>query len=340
MRKINIGIIGCGYWGPNLVRNFLQIPEVAGVCVCDLSRERRQHIKALYPTVRVCQDAVGIFNDEDIEAVVISTPASSHYAMVKAALLAGKHVLVEKPLATSAQGAEELIRLAEKSRRLLMVGHTFLFNPAVNKLKDAIWNKELGRIYYLHSRRTNLGPLRRDVNAIWDLASHDISIINYLLGCAPLEVAAFAQRFLAHGPEDVGFIVLKYPRDILAHIHVSWLDPKKIREMTVIGSKKMAVYDDIDAAAPIKIYDKKVMKKRYETAYDTFEQFRLIIKDGKVAAPKIEMAEPLKLECRHFIDCLLSGRQPFTNGAQGLAVVKALEAVDKSLKAGSRNIKL
>lgn len=331
MKKINIAIIGCGHWGPNFIRNFSQMPGVRVAGICDYSSDRLAHFKALYGKgLQSYSNYRSLLNKNDLDAVIVSTPATTHYKITKDALEAGKHVLVEKPLSTNSRDAEELVRVADKSRKIMMVGHTFLFNPAVNKIREILQKRQLGKIYYIHSRRTNLGPLRKDVDAIWDLSPHDISIINYLLDGLPVEVSAQSQRFLSHSLDDVGFITLKYPKDILAHIHVSWLDPKKIRETTIIGSKKMLVYDDISVEEPIRVYDKKVMRKKYEKAYNSFEEFQLIIRDGRMSVPKVKAEEPLKKECQHFIDCVREDRRPLSDSYEGLNIVRILEEIDKS----------
>lgn len=331
MKDIKIGVIGCGYWGPNFVRNFAKLKGVSVKYACDSSPERLSHIKALFPHITAVRNYSTVLKDRQVDAVVIATPAQAHYKLVKEALLNGKHVLVEKPVTVELKDARELIGLAAAKKKTLMVGHTFMYNAAVNKIKEILDNKELGRVYYIHSRRTNLGPLRKDVNAVWDLSPHDISIVTYLLGALPLEVSAYAQKFLSHKLEDVGFIILRYPRNVLVHIHVSWLDPKKIREMTIIGSRKMLVYEDTDPASPIRICDKGVMKKKYEKEYHTFRQFQLIIRDGLVSTPAVPQDEPLKRECRHFIDCLKFKRKPLSDGENGLQVLRVLEAINRSL---------
>jgi len=334
---IRIGIVGCGYWGPNFVRNFNQIPGSSVVAICDLRQERLEEIRQLFPDIKTYNTVDPLLNDKNIDAVVISTPATTHYAVAKAALENNKHVLVEKPLSVKTADCEDLIRLARNSGKVLMVGHTFLFNPAVRKMKELLDRKTLGKLYYIHCRRTNLGPLRKDVNAVWDLCAHDIAIINYLLGNKPLKASARAARFLSHRVEDVGFITLEYPRNILVHAHVSWLDPKKIREMTIIGSKKMLVYDDTNSLEPIRVYDKKVMKKKYDRPYHDFKEFQLIITDGEVTIPKVNMTEPLKHECQHFLDSIIKNVAPLTDGKNGLETVAVLEAIDKSIKNNGKN---
>ncbi|UCD15275.1 MAG: Gfo/Idh/MocA family oxidoreductase, partial [Candidatus Omnitrophota bacterium] len=301
------------------------------VAVCDKDSARLKNIENMLANIQVYTDYQKILNDNTIDAVVISTPAVTHYELTKAALVRNKHVLVEKPLALKIEQAQELIAISENVKKILMVGHTFLYNPAINKIKEIIEKEELGKIYYIHSRRTNLGPLRKDVNAIWDLSPHDISIMNYLLGQMPIEGSAYTQRFLSHDLEDVGFMILKYPQDILLHIHVSWLDPKKVRETTIIGTKKMLVYDDINANEPIRVYDKNVMKKTYDRQYTTFEEFQLIIRDGEVQIPEVKTQEPLKVECQHFIDSIINRTRPLTDGEDGLRVLKVIDAINKSI---------
>jgi len=299
--------------------------------VCDLSIERLRHLKKLYPDMRTTQNYLDILEDKDIKAVVIATPANTHYRLAKAALLSGKHVLVEKPIAIRTSDAKDLIRIARIKKRVLMVGHTFKFNPGIKALKELIKNRKLGEIYYIYSRRTNLGPLRKDVNAMWDLAPHDISIISYLLNSQPQDVTARGKKFLAHNLEDVVFMTLTYPRKIFVHVQVSWLDPRKVREIIVVGSKRMAVFDDLNASEPIKVYDKSVAKKHFKQDYRSFREFRMIIKEGKTYSPHVISREPLRVECQHFIACIRKNKKPFTDGKDGLSVLSVMEALQKSL---------
>lgn len=331
MKKINVGIIGCGYWGPNFVRNFAQMKGVAVKYVCDLDRNRMAHIKKSYPEIKTTQNYFDIINDQEVNAVVVATAANAHYRIAKDALLNDLNILVEKPIATNIKEAEELVEIAKQRNKILMVGHTFEYNPGIRKLKEIVDSGQLGRIYYLYSRRTNLGPIRKDVNAMWDLAPHDISIFNYLLGVLPLSVRASGERYLAHDLYDVCFISLDFPDNVLAHLHVSWLDPKKVREIVVVGSKKMAFFDDLNINTPISVYDKSAVKKRFKQEYDSFEEFQMIVKNGSVRTPKIKKAEPLKLECRHFIDCIQKRSACLTDGQDGLAVLGVLTAIEKSL---------
>lgn len=331
MKKINIGIIGCGHWGPNFVRNFNRIKDTFVKYACDLNPDRLSHIRELYPSVITIRDYAHILNDPDINAVVIATPANTHYRLSKESLLHNKNVLVEKPIALEINEAKELINAAKHNKKILMVGHTFKFNPGIRKLKWLMDNNKLGKICYIYSRRTNLGPLRKDINVIWDLAPHDISIFNYLLNGAPLSVMARGEKYLPHNLEDICFITLTFPNNVLVHIHVSWLDPKKVREIIVVGNKKMAIFDDLNINAQISIYDKRVISKSFKQDYDSFREFQMIIKDGKVSTPKIKKEEPLNVECRHFIDCIRKKKIPLTDGRDGLEVVKVLIGIQKSL---------
>lgn len=338
MKENIIGIIGCGHWGPNFIRNFNHIEGTFVKYACDLSASRLSHIKDMYPGIITTQNFLQVLKDRQVDAVVIATTTDTHYRLAKEALLYNKHVLIEKPIATGISQAEELITLAEDNRRTLMVGHIFKFNPAINKLKWLIDRKELGRIYYMYSRRTNLGPLRKDVNAIWDLAPHDISIFNYLLNRTSISVAAKGEKYLPHNLEDVCFISLTFPGHIFAHIHVSWLDPKKVREIVVVGSKKMAVFDDLNTEHPLSIYDRCVMKKKFKQDYDSFEEFKMIIKDGKIATPLLKKAEPLRSECSHFIECIRKDKKPLTDGKDGLETIRVLKAIQDSLSKNGSEI--
>lgn len=339
-RIINLGVIGCGHWGPNFVRNFSQMSHTNVCEMSDLNIKRLKHIKELYPGIKISQDYRKMLKDNKLDAVVISTPAVTHYRIVKECLKKNKHVLVEKPIAIKIDEAKELVNLARSKKRLLMVGHTFLYNRAVNKIKELIKKGDLGRIYYLYSTRTNLGPLRTDISAMWDLAPHDISIFSYLLDSQPYQVSGRGGVYLQKGLEDVAFVTLNYPNGIIAHIHASWLDPRKIRTITVVGDKKMLVFDDLNAGEPIRIYDKRVMKKKYRYDYDTFEEFKMIIQEGEVVIPKVKMVEPLKDECHHFLECLRRRKRPLSNGTEGIKVVKVLNAVDKSLKSNGKLVKV
>jgi len=335
---IKIGVIGCGNWGPNLIRDFNEFPDCEVTLVCDLKKDRLNFIKSRYPSIATTQDHHELLNNSQLDAIVISTPVSSHYQLTKEVLLAGKNVLVEKPLALNSNECMELIKIKQSQKKVLMVGHTFIYNAAVEKLKEYIKNGELGEVLYIYSRRLNLGTVRDDHSSMWSLAPHDISIIRYLIDKEPLRVRAKGYAYLNPDLEDVVFLTMDFSDGIGAHIHISWLDPSKIREMTVVGSNKMAVYDDTDINAKIKIYDKGVAKinKSYLESHshetDSFGDFQLQIRSGDILMPKIDFIEPLKVECRHFLDCIKKKQEPITNAQEGLKVVKILEAAQKSLE--------
>ena len=326
--RIRIGVIGCGHWGPNHIRNFSAVPGVEVAGAADSDTQRLGAVARTYPIVPMSADPHQLVNDPDIDALVIATPAGTHYDLAKAAMIAGKDVLCEKPLAVSSRQCRELVDIAESEGRILMVGHVFLFNPGVRKLRELIQDGKVGRVYYAHATRTNLGPIRQDVNAAWDLASHDVSTLNCLFGSPPLRVSASGGRFLQRDIEDVVFLSLQYPKGVLANIHVSWMNPKKVRELTVVGDKTMVVWNDLAPEGPVRVYDKGVLQEPY---YDTFGEFQLSVREGDIAIPRVRMTEPLRLQADHFIECVQQRRQPISDGRTGLDVVRTLEAVDASL---------
>lgn len=329
-------LIGYGYWGPNLARNLYQNKAARLAVICDSAAERLVDVPRLYPGVATAADAGAVFADPAVEAVVISTPVRTHYALARAALQSGKHVLVEKPIALSSAECTDLIGLAERGKRTLMVGHTFEYNPAVLKIKELIDKDEIGQVYYVYSNRVNLGRVQRDVNVLWSIAPHDISILIYLLGAMPVEVSARGATYLSEGIEDVVFATLAFPNNVLAHVHASWLDPGKVRRMTVVGSRKMVVYDDVDSEAKIKIYDKGVYRK----GDPVFGEFQFRLHSGDIFIPKIDMNEPLQVECQHFLDCIRTGQQPRSDGESGRRVVRVLEAAQESLVHGGVPVKM
>ena len=330
VRNISVGVVGCGYWGPKLVRNFQAIPGANLQIVADLRRDRLDHIRGLYPSVTTTTEYAELLATS-IDAVVVATPVSSHFRLAREALLHDKHVLVEKPLTHSSEEARELIALAQERRRVLMVGHTFEYNPAVEYLKDFIASGNLGRVYYINATRVNLGIFQKDINVIWDLAPHDVSILLYILGLKPDQVSARGAAYVQQHIVDVAYVTLSFATGIMADIRVSWLDPCKIRRITVVGSKKMIVYDDVEPTEKIKIYDKGVDTPPYS---DTMEEFRLSYRYGDITTPAISNAEPLELECRHFLDCVRHGRVPRSNAHVGLQVVSILEVAQRSLENG------
>lgn len=333
MGKIKVGAIGYGYWGPNLVRNFVENPLSDVIIVADLNKERLNKIKASYPSVIVTKDYKDLF-DQDLDAVVIATPPPTHYPLAKECLEKGLHVLVEKPITLKSQHAEELIALSKNKDLVLMVGHTFEYNAAVHTLKKIIDSGELGEIYYADAARLNLGLFQRDLNVLWDLAPHDVSILLYILNKAPISVSAHGMPFVNQGIHDVVYMNMVFPDNILAHIHVSWLDPCKVRRVTVVGSKKMVVYNDIESLEKIRIYDKGVEKPPYT---DNFGDFQLSYRYGDVIIPNIRLTEPLQKECQHFLDCINNHTTPQSSGEVGLHVVKIIEAAQRSLQRNGKN---
>jgi predicted dehydrogenase len=331
MSVINIGVIGCGHWGPNHVRVFSQIRDSRVVACSDLDPKRLEAIREMHPQVQAFADYREMLKLAEVNAVVVAAPTRVHFPIVKAALEAGKHVLCEKPLCLHGKEAEELVALAKAKQRVLMTGHVFLFNSGIIKLKELVDSGDPGRIRYLRALRTNLGPVRRDVNSVFDLATHDIAIFNWVLQSRPESVSAVGGQFLQQGIEDVAFISLRYPNNILGHIQVSWLDPKKLREIVVVGDKKMVIWDELAPAGPITIYDKTVV--RHEN-YEDFGQFQLLAREGDITIPKVRLEEPLKAQNRFFLQCTGEGRLPMNDGPFAIDVVRVLEAIEKSLKSG------
>ena len=334
---LRIGVIGCGYWGPNLIRNFNSLQDSEVVACADLNESRLAHMKALYQHVDTTTDARSVIERADIDAVVVATPPETHHRIVMDALEAGKHVFVEKPLALSGEEGSEMVQKAESRGLTLMVGHTFVFTAAVNKIKEVIDSGELGDILYVSTTRVNLGLFQENINVIWDLAPHDVSILNYVLGVMPESVATQTGSYIRKTVEDVAFLTVRYPGGVMAHIHVSWLNPNKIRSTTVVGSRKMLVYDDVSALEKIRIYDKGVTVQPH---YDTFGEFQLSYRFGDIFIPKLDDAEPLKVECQDFVDCVKSGEPSRSAGIQGLDVVRVLEAADASARDDGRLIVL
>lgn len=326
-RTITVGIIGAGYWGPNLVRNFATLPQCQLKVVCDQDRQALDRLRPLYPQLHFSLDWREVCRPE-IQAVVIATPASTHYEMALKALKKDKDVFVEKPLASTVVEAEALCTEAEKRGRVLMVGHLMLFHPAMVRLKELIQKGELGEIFYLYFRRVNLGKIRKNENALLSFAPHDISAALYLLDSEPTEVWARGEAYIQPEVEDVVFLSISFPDKVMAHIHVSWLDPHKRRELTVVGSKKMAVFDDISTTEPIRVYDKGVLAPGTYLSYGD----SLGIRTGDIWIPKVEMQEPLRLECLHFLDCVERRKRPLADGLHGIQVVRVLEKAQLSLK--------
>ena len=344
MKKTSIIIaqIGCGYWGQNLLRNFVACKRCVVKYVVEISPERRKYVKENYPEITVIDDIQTIIADKEVDAVVIATLANTHYDLAKIMLKANKHIFVEKPLSMSVAEAEELVKLSIEKEKKVCVGHTFIYSDAVRKIKGYIDKGDLGEIYYVFSQRLNLGKVRQDVNVMWNLAPHDISIVLYWFGEKPKSVLARGLTFLQKEIEDVVFIDLKFPTGKAVHIYESWLSPCKVRQMVIVGSKKMIVYDDTLTDSKITIYDKGIDKNTMYnplTPISNFGQFQLLLRSGDVLKPSFSLKEPLEIQARHFIDCILNDITPQTDGQNGLEVVKILEAAQRSLKA-NKEIKI
>ena len=327
---IGIAIVGTGDWGANLVRNFAALPGARLVALCDSDAGRLARTAAQYPQARACSTVDEIAALPEVQAVVVSASAVNHYPLAKALLEAGKDVYVEKPLTLRVDHAEELVALANERGRILMVGHLLLYHPGVRYLKDMVKRGELGDLLYIYCQRVNLGKVRRDENALWSFAPHDLSVVLHLLEMEPIDVVARGSAFLQPGVEDVVFVDLRFPGGKLAHVHVSWLDPHKLRKLTVVGSQKMVVFDDMEASEKIKVYDKGVDKAGQVVSYGD----ALTVRSGDILIPKISLQEPLRLECQHFVDCVRERRTPVSDGANGLAVVRVLAAAQASLEQG------
>lgn len=328
---IRVAVIGAGHWGPNLIRNFNSKERSETAWVVDRDPARLAAVAARNPGVSTTTDPGLVWADHSVDAVVIATPTSTHFELGKAALESGKHVLIEKPLATTSADARALCEIAERQRKLLMVGHVFVFNPGVRAVKAYLDAGELGRVYFVSMVRTNLGPIRTDVSAAWDLAAHDISIVNFWLGAQPLTASAVGGIWINPGIEDAVFATLRYPGDVLVNLHVSWLNPRKARDITVVGERRMLTFDDMNLGEPLRLYDKRVVESTDKGYADTFASFRSSVRDGDIVIPRIALGEPLRNECEHFLECVETGNRPITDGPSGVAVVGALEAIARSI---------
>jgi predicted dehydrogenase len=334
---IKVGVIGYGYWGPNLVRNFMTAPGSEVTRVCDLREERIAPLRKLYSGIKTCSDSTELINDPQIDAVVIATPVSSHFDLALAALRAGKHVLVEKPLATRSDHARQLIDEAAARRLVLLVDHTFVYTDAVRQIRELIASGQLGEIYYYDAVRVNLGLFQHDVNVIWDLAIHDLSIMDYVLPVKPVAVSATGISHIPGQPENVAYITLFFAGPQSAHVHVNWLTPVKVRHTLIGGSEKMILYDDLEPSEKLKVYDKGInVTPRQEDVYKMLVSYR----SGDMWAPRLDNTEALQTEALHFIDCIENQRQPDTNGVAGLRMVKMIEAAETSLHDRGRLIEL
>lgn len=328
--KIRIALVGYGYWGPNYARVLSELPDSCVAVICDPQPERLARATSRFPQIPVCADVQEVLRRNDVDAVVISTPASTHYQLARLALESGRHVIVEKPLALEVEHCTELGEIAEKICRVLMVAHTFLYNPGIQKVRQCVASDGFGRVYYLHSTRTNLGPIRPDVNAIWDLAPHDISIFDYLLDQQPLWASAIGSQALGNEREDVGFITLGYANHVIGNIHVSWADPNKVREVVVVGSRQRVVFDDLNDLERVRVFEKGVSVG--ETVAGSFGEFKLLVRDGDIISPKIEFSEPLKNQATDFIAAILGSYRPVSDALIGTHVVETLKAIDASIR--------
>ncbi len=327
-KLLRLGAIGCGYWGPNLIRNFVELPNAELVAIADLDQDRLNHLKTRFPQIQnTTQNYKDLFA-MNLDAVVIATPPDTHFPIAADCIQHNLHVLVEKPVTLNSKDAAELIELAGKHERVFMVGHTFEYNPAVRAIKQMIDNDELGDVYYIDAVRASLGLFQTKANVLWDLAPHDISILRYLLGTDPVNVSVHAATCVQEGIEDVAYAALRFPNNVLGHIRMSWLDPAKTRSITVVGSKKMVIYDDVEPLEKIRIYDKGVKAIRHT---DTYGEFTFAYHYGDVVIPHIKMQEPLRVQCSHFLDCINEKKVPQTDGMNGLRVVQILEAAQQSL---------
>lgn len=325
-----VAVIGCGYWGTNYVRIFDRLPEANLVAICDMRPERQKELKSEYPNIAILGDLTETIEMPEVDVVVVCTGATTHFEVTKQCLKAGKHVLVEKPMATTVEDCHALVELAKVKDVTLMVGHTFLYNAAVEKVSELIDVDEDSNIYYLYSRRTNMGPIRTDVNAVWDLAPHDVSIFNHFTKQTPQWVSAVGVKALGNEREDAAFISLVYPNGIVGNIHISWVDPNKVRELVVVCSDKRIVFDDLNALERVKVFEKGVVPTQVRANGYGAHQFYM--RDGDIFSPRITMSEPLKNQCLHLLNSIREHRQPMTDGQAGLEVVQVMEAIEQSMK--------
>jgi predicted dehydrogenase len=331
---VRVAVVGAGYWGPNFIRVLEELGDSELVAVCDKDPAKLEKVTDQHPLVTVTDDFDSLIERDDLDAVIVATGSEAHYSVSKASLLKGKHVLVEKPISLRSSDARELVDLARDRNKVLLVGHLLRYHSGVIKLKEYIDNKTLGDVRYVYTTRVNLGKVRKEENAMWSFATHDIYVVTYLLGAEPEYVTASGQSYVRKGVHDVVFLTLHFPGDVMAHIHVSWLDPHKIRKTTIVGDKKMAVLDDAAATEKLRIYDKGI---DYTPSYGDYAE-SLSIRIGDISIPKLDMKEPLKVECQHFLDCIIKGDEPLTGGEQGFRVIQILEAADQSLREQSRAV--
>jgi predicted dehydrogenase len=328
--RLQLAVVGCGHWGSNYVRLLSGLPDVELVSICDASEARLREAAAHYPHLKLVTDVDEMIETCAVDAAVICTEACSHYSVARKFIERGKHVLVEKPLTTDSAEAEDLIAQAASRGIVLMVGHIFMFNAGIERVKSEIVSGNAGDLHYLYSQRTNLGPIRHDVNVLWDLASHDVAIFNYLLNSPPEWVSAVGASFLQTNIEDVGFVVLGYRGGILGHIHVSWADPHKVREMVAVGSEQRIVFDDISPQFKVMVYHKGIAASSVQGL--GYGSYQFALRDGDIVSPSLAYQEPLKRQVLHFIECVEQGKRPLTDGLDGLQVVKTIEAANRSMR--------
>ena len=334
---VGIAVIGAGHWGPNLIRNFHDGRGSRVRWVVDTDSRRLQEVSSRFPDVQVSERAQDAIGDGSVDAVVVATPTVTHFKLAEAALQSGKHVLVEKPLAHRSAEAARLCELAATKQLVLMVGHVFIYNEGVRRVKRYLDDDELGRLFYISMTRTNLGPIRMDVNAAWDLAAHDVSIANHWLDAEPVSVSAVGGSWINEGIADAVFATLRYPDGVLVHLHTSWLHPDKNRTISVVGERRMLTFDDLSLTEPIRIHDRYVSEERTLPGFvDTFASFRASVREGDIRIPRVATGEPLRAECAHFVECVREGSRPASAGEEGLAVVRVLEALDRSAAAAGR----
>ena len=337
-----VAVIGCGYWGPRLIRNFASILKGGMCAVADTDRRRLDAIKDQYPFLHTTTDPFELIHSGEVDAVAVATPVQTHYDLAHAAIEAGKHVLIEKPMTDSVETSSELIESAERAGVVLMVDHTFIYTDAVRQMKEIVDRGELGRLYYFDSVRVNLGLFQHDVNVLWDLAPHDVSIMDHILGKLPIAVAAHGVAHVNYGRskiEDIAYLTVYYPDDLIGHIHVNWLAPVKIRKTLIGGSKKMIVYDDTEPAEKVKVYDRGVEVSANgdpTSIYKALVSYRM----GNMYAPYLDQTEALRIEVEHFVDCIRTGKRPETDGWAGLNVVRILDAANRSLNSDGARIRL
>jgi predicted dehydrogenase len=330
-----IGLIGFGYWGPNYARALNELPHVQLAAICDSSGDRLAQARQRYPGVAASTDPSDVLR-ADVDAIVIATPASTHQQLVERALRSGRHVLVEKPMALDAAACDALSALARSENRVLMVGYTFLYNAGIRKMKECMAGDDFGQTYYLHATRTNLGPIRHDVNAVWDLAPHDVAIFNYLLDQQPQWVSAVGTRVLRSSREDIGFATLGYADGVLGNIHVSWADPNKVREVVAVGSRRRVVFNDLNDAERVRFFERGVSVG--DAVAESFGEFKLLVRDGDIISPKIEPSEPLKNQCSDFVAAIRGGSAPLADGRFASGVVRTLVAIETSMRERGRAV--